>query len=166
MFNLFHIVACWYVHGMCTVQSQKWCLSLLTQKLTVYVVLCWSVTCAAYLVVIGIEIHVLESMLYSLTLTVQTCIVPWKNIYELFFFPYQSWLPPVKWLWKFFLSCLSFSLSDDNFRKPWRTKCLVTHPADFLGIRVKLLFEGYQVMVTVTLAKNVKCFSTTHMLKC
>jgi len=46
--------------------------------------------------------------------------------------------------------CLSVSLSDDNFRKPWRRKFIFTVPVHLLGIRVKFIYEGHRVKVKVT----------------
>ena len=45
-------------------------------------------------------------------------------------------------------------MSDDNFRKPWRRKIILTH---FEGIRVKFVYKG-RVKVKVTGAKRSKIF--------
>ena len=45
--------------------------------------------------------------------------------------------------------CLFACLSDDNFRKPWRTKFIFAHRLVLQGIRVKFVYEGHRVTVKV-----------------
>jgi len=52
--------------------------------------------------------------------------------------------------------CLSVCLSDDNFRKPLCKKFILAHPVYLQEIRVRFVYEGYQVKVKVTGAKQVE----------
>ena len=52
--------------------------------------------------------------------------------------------------------CLSVRLSDDNFRKLWHRKFILTLLVHLQGIRVKFVYEGHRLMVKVTGAKKAQ----------
>ena len=60
--------------------------------------------------------------------------------------------------------CLSVCLSDNNFRKPWRTKFIFVLPPDLEGIRVKFVNEGHRVKVTITWEKNVTEYTHSRVV--
>jgi len=41
----------------------------------------------------------------------------------------------------YIISAVSVCTSDDNFRKPWRTRFIFAHPVYLLGIQVKFVYE-------------------------
>jgi len=56
----------------------------------------------------------------------------------------------------FIMSADSDSLSDDNFRKPWRRKFISANPVYLHWVRVKFVCERHWVKVKVTGAKKSK----------
>jgi len=56
----------------------------------------------------------------------------------------------------YIISVVSVCLSDDNFRKPWRRKFILSYSLYLQRMRVKFVYEGHQVKVKVTGAKSRK----------
>jgi len=56
-------------------------------------------------------------------------------------------------------------LSDDNFQKPRCRKFIFAYPVQLQVIRVKFVYEGHWVKVTVTQAKNVRRYPANRTLQ-
>ena len=56
-------------------------------------------------------------------------------------------------------------LSDDNFRKFWRSKFIFAHAAYLHALQVKFVYEDHRVKVKVTGAKKVKKIPIPTLLK-
>ena len=61
-------------------------------------------------------------------------------------------------------ACMSVSLSDNKFQKPWCSKFIYAHLVHLQVIRV-IVYKGRWVKVTATRAKNVRCYPVTPALQ-
>jgi len=62
-------------------------------------------------------------------------------------------------------ACMYLYLSDDNFRRPWRSSFILAQPVYLQEIRVKFVSEDYRVKVKVTEAKVENPYSRNVKLR-